>query len=85
MHEEAGSEGVYKAIAALAGGSSPPGKSVIFTPFGNVEHVEPVPMTVADVEHSELRDAWQAAMGVEPNDHAITGTFESVIPPPGSL
>lgn len=54
-------------------------------PFGNVEHVEPVPMTVADVEHSELRDAWQAAMDVELNGHEVTGTFESVITPPGSL
>ena len=73
------------ALALMAGGSAADNKGelTVRMPSGFPEHVEPPPQSVADVERSQYKAAWQEAMKIELDGHKTTGTYEAAIPPQG--
>ena len=73
------------ALALMAGGPAEDKKGELSArmPSGFPEHVEPPPQSVADVERSQYRAAWQEAMKIELDGHKTTGTYEAATPPQG--
>ena len=77
------------ALALMAGGPAADKKGELSArmPSGFPEHVEPPPQSVADVERSQYRAAWQETwqetMKIELDGHKTTGTYEVATPPQG--
>ena len=73
------------ALALMAGGPAADKKEEFSAraPSGFPEHVEPPPQSVADVERSQYRAAWQETMKIELDGHKTTGTYEAATPPQG--